>query len=576
MIRFLSLILLHILLIQVDLQAAGTNYYTYDSLDRIIKSESTIDNHHLSYTYNYDTAGNITNISVQSIVADVQTIQIQVTEIYAATFGRAPDTAGLAYWVGQVENGLLTVDQVAQSFFDQPETKTKYPQGTSNSAFLTSIYQNVLNRAPDQGGLNYWIGELNRGAFSRSQAIMAIINGAKSTTGDPTDAAILANKEKVGEYFAASTLGSLSDSSKMLLHAQNVMKNIDSSSASVTNAKAYINTLVAQIVGAQEKQSAFLLGPLYSITDLNGLWSMHGLYAGDVVNSYGWNYLTATINNGNWQSSGQFNWLGARPNTSGTWQISADGFKSPGNGILSLNKNIIIETDTANTEGVTPGLSIAIKKSVGFTVADLAGTWHAHCLHVGDGNNANGWSYSSWTIDKNGQAKSSNLISSITELKNFTNSSLDITTDGIVSANDLHGVMSSDKNLLVLTNSDDDSSVNFYDMIILVKAGSTFTQDNLTGNWVMHALMAKDGGNRWAFGNATFDSVGNLSYSRVTTSNGTTLDDVGRAVVATTGIVTFAGTSNIHGVLTPDKNLLVIVGNTNQESERTMLIYVKR
>lgn len=166
----------------------------------------------------------------------------QVTEIYVATFGRAPDTAGLAYWVGQVGNKHLTVNQVAQSFFDQPETTAKYPQGTSNSAFITTIYQNVLNRNPDQAGLNYWVGELDRGAFGRHQAIMAIINGAKAATGSQTDAAILANKDQVGEYFAASPLGALSDSSKLLLYAKNVMSSIDSNPESVTAAKTYIDT----------------------------------------------------------------------------------------------------------------------------------------------------------------------------------------------------------------------------------------------------------------------------------------------------------------------------------------------
>jgi len=167
----------------------------------------------------------------------------QVTEIYVATFGRAPDTAGLAYWVGQVGAGHLSIDQVAQSFFDQPETKTKYPQGTTHDVFLTTIYQNVLNREPDLEGLHYWEGELGRGAFSRSQAIMAIINGAKAATGSPADAAILANKEQVGEYFAASPWGSLSDSAKMLMLAQEILDDIDSDPESVSAAKTKIDTL---------------------------------------------------------------------------------------------------------------------------------------------------------------------------------------------------------------------------------------------------------------------------------------------------------------------------------------------
>ena len=33
---------------------------------------------------------------------NLQTIENEVAEIYISTFGRAPDQAGLAYWVGEV------------------------------------------------------------------------------------------------------------------------------------------------------------------------------------------------------------------------------------------------------------------------------------------------------------------------------------------------------------------------------------------------------------------------------------------------------------------------------------------
>jgi len=499
------------------------------------------------------------------------TPQTQVTEIYVATFGRAPDPVGLGYWVGQVEVGFLTIDQVAQSFFDQSETKAKYPQGTTNAAFITAIYQNVLNRTPDQAGLNYWIGELNRGAFSRSQAIMAIINGAKAVTGDPTDAAILANKMKVGLYFAAATLGPQLDSSTMLLHAHNAMTSIDSTAVSVTTAMGNIDTLVKQIFSSQ---------PLFSLEDLNGKWSMHGLYAGDNANTYGWGYLTTTISNGNWQSFDQVDWGGAGTNDSGSVQISDDGvvaFPGDYNGIMDNNKIIIIRTGASGGGTGGPGLSAFVKMSGNyFSTNDLATNWFAHCLHVGNGGNADGWTHVALTIDHSGHVSSFGLVSSIPGLSNIINGALSISTDGIITADGLHGVMAPDKTLMVITDSREDTSVISYDMIILVRAGATFSQDDLTGNWVMNALMAENGANRWAHGDATFDSTGNLSYSGVTTSNGTTFDDTGQATIDSGGTVTFAGRPDMYGVMTPYKNIMIVTGNTNHGSERTMLVYVKR
>lgn len=82
-----------------------------------------------------------------------------VAKLYVATFDRAPDTAGLAYWV---DSGL-TLEHIAKSFFEQPETQLLYPPGTSSKVFVESIYSNLFNRAVDQAGLDYWVEEIDSG-----------------------------------------------------------------------------------------------------------------------------------------------------------------------------------------------------------------------------------------------------------------------------------------------------------------------------------------------------------------------------------------------------------------------------
>lgn len=116
-----------------------------------------------------------------------------VTKLYIATFDRAPDGAGLSYWVN---NSGLSLEQIAQSFFDQPETQTKYA-GVDTETFVKTIYQNVLGREGEPAGVAYWVGELNAGHISKDTAILAVINGALGT-----DAALLENKTEVGIYFA--------------------------------------------------------------------------------------------------------------------------------------------------------------------------------------------------------------------------------------------------------------------------------------------------------------------------------------------------------------------------------------
>ena len=121
----------------------------------------------------------------------------QVAELYVATFNRAPDAAGLNYWVN---TSGLTIEGIAQSFFDQAETQALYPEGTTDTAFVTSIYTNLFNRAPDAAGLAYWVANLAAGT-SRSVMIEAMKNGALGT-----DATIIANKATVGLYYADAGL----------------------------------------------------------------------------------------------------------------------------------------------------------------------------------------------------------------------------------------------------------------------------------------------------------------------------------------------------------------------------------
>jgi|GEM_PF-134155 len=167
-----------------------------------------------------------------------------VTEIYIATFGRAPANAGLDYWAESVDTGYFTIDQVAQSFFDQPEAKEKLPEELSNSEFINNIFDNVLNRAPADAGLTYWVDALDSGEIRRDQAIMAIINGAKSATGSSEDAATLAKKTEIGLLFAYSDVGSMTDDESFMDWAANI---ISSAANDDFDVEEYISEVLSDI-----------------------------------------------------------------------------------------------------------------------------------------------------------------------------------------------------------------------------------------------------------------------------------------------------------------------------------------
>jgi len=157
----------------------------------------------------------------------------QVAQLYVATLNRAPDAAGLDYW----ENSGLAIEEIAASFFDQPETQALYPAGTSSAKFVNSIYNNLFNRDAEQAGLDYWVEQLDAGNVSRDQMILAVTNGAQDT-GLGSDATILANKTKVGLVFADAGLDSVEDTKA-------VMEGVDHSYQSVIDVKDAIDALVA-------------------------------------------------------------------------------------------------------------------------------------------------------------------------------------------------------------------------------------------------------------------------------------------------------------------------------------------
>ena len=140
-----------------------------------------------------------------------------LTELYIAYFNRAPDAVGLFFWGNQLADGM-SLREIAGYFFDQPETRALYGDVADLSEFVTSVYQNVLGRAPDAAGLDFWLDLLeSTAAVTPSTFIMEILAGAKAATGSAADAAYLANKVALGSHFAITRGMSDVDEARMVM-----------------------------------------------------------------------------------------------------------------------------------------------------------------------------------------------------------------------------------------------------------------------------------------------------------------------------------------------------------------------
>jgi hypothetical protein len=93
-----------------------------------------------------------------------------VARLYFAYFLRAPDQSGLDYWRGKLAVGT-SLTTVSQSFASSGEFRTRYGS-LSNHDFVTTVYQNVLGRSGDPGGVSYWTSQLDLGRKTRGAVMI--------------------------------------------------------------------------------------------------------------------------------------------------------------------------------------------------------------------------------------------------------------------------------------------------------------------------------------------------------------------------------------------------------------------
>lgn len=111
----------------------------------------------------------------------------QAYRLYRAALDRAPDLGGLGFWINALDRGVEILD-VARGFIASPEFNSRY--GTlDNSGFLTQLYTNVLHRAPDTGGMAFYLGHLNAG-LERAEVLASL---AASVENQEAVATLIAN-----------------------------------------------------------------------------------------------------------------------------------------------------------------------------------------------------------------------------------------------------------------------------------------------------------------------------------------------------------------------------------------------
>lgn len=105
--------------------------------------------------------------------------EAQAYRLYQAAFDRTPDQSGLIYWINHMDKGLALTD-VAANFIASSEFQNLYGTNQSTTEFVTSLYSNVLNRAPDASGKAHWENALNSGTLTKAQVLMSFSESAEN------------------------------------------------------------------------------------------------------------------------------------------------------------------------------------------------------------------------------------------------------------------------------------------------------------------------------------------------------------------------------------------------------------
>lgn len=119
-----------------------------------------------------------------------------IQNLYIAYFNRPADADAVARWTaGDYAN--MGVAQLAQEFSHQPEYANIF-SGMSTSQTVNTLYNNLFGHNADSSGLAYWVGQVDGGNVTMGQAALAILTGASGK-----DAAAVAAKLDAANSFTS-------------------------------------------------------------------------------------------------------------------------------------------------------------------------------------------------------------------------------------------------------------------------------------------------------------------------------------------------------------------------------------
>lgn len=113
------------------------------------------------------------------VAIDIDGVGGQAYRLYQAAFARTPDGGGLGFWMKSMDGGV-TLRDVAAGFIQSDEYKAAYGTNQTNAQLVEKFYFNILGRAPERAGSDFWINVLNTKADTVEGVLAAISESAEN------------------------------------------------------------------------------------------------------------------------------------------------------------------------------------------------------------------------------------------------------------------------------------------------------------------------------------------------------------------------------------------------------------
>lgn len=112
-----------------------------------------------------------------------------VYRVYQAAFNRRPDLEGLGFWISKADLGV-SIDEIAKGFVYSAEFERVYDlklnddfaSGQDVEKIVTTFYNNVLGRVPEQEGFNFWVNVLSQKADTVANVLADFSNSIENRT----------------------------------------------------------------------------------------------------------------------------------------------------------------------------------------------------------------------------------------------------------------------------------------------------------------------------------------------------------------------------------------------------------